>query len=206
MKQVRLEKEQIPPLATSIITWRPMDLEKLMLTYTLTKIVQGKIKTICYFLWYLVWRIINKLHHSINYSFLIAGHTKFGPDRCFGVIKQAFKVNFTLSTYEFAWMVDCSSTTGVNKAQFVGTHDSREIVPVYDWATFLSQFFTKLLNIKKYHHFRLSMDEPGKIYFKEYRSSPEHSLMVLKDPAVMPPLVLPCRLHPEGFSMERKEY
>ena len=159
-----------------------------------------------YFLWYFAWRIINKLHHSINYSFLIAGRTKFGPDRCFGLIKRAFKVNFISSIYEFARMVDCSSTTGVNKAQLVGTHDGRGIVPVYDWVTFLSQFFTKLPNIKKYHHFRFSMDEPGKIYFKEHRSSPEHCLMVLKDPAVMPPLVLPGRLHPEGLSRERKEY
>ena len=115
-------------------------------------------------------------------------------------------MNFISSIYEFARMVDCSSTTGVNKAQLVGTHNGREIVPVYDWATFLSRFFTKLPNIKKYHHFRFSIDEPGKIYFKEYRSSPEHCLMLLKDPAVMPSLVLPGRLHPEGLSRERKVY
>lgn len=115
-------------------------------------------------------------------------------------------MNFISLIYEFAGMVDCSSTTGLNKAQLVGAHDGREIVPMYDWATFLSQFFTKLPNIKKYHHFRFSMDEPGKIYFKEYRSSPEHCLMLLKDPAVMPPLVLPGRLLPEGLSRERKEY
>lgn len=96
-----------------------------------------------YFLWYFAWRIINKLHHTINYSFLIAGHTKFGPDRCFGLIKRAFKVNFISSIYEFARMVDCSSTTGVNKAQLVGTHDGREIVPVYDWVTFLFTVFYK---------------------------------------------------------------
>ena len=39
-----------------------------------------------YFIWYLTWRTIDQLHHSINYSFFIAGHTKFGPDRCFGII------------------------------------------------------------------------------------------------------------------------
>ena len=39
-----------------------------------------------YFLWYLAKRTLMKLHHSITYrySFLIAGHTKFGSDRCFG--------------------------------------------------------------------------------------------------------------------------
>lgn len=40
-----------------------------------------------YFLWYLAWRTIMHLHESIKYSFLINGHTKFGPDRSFGMIK-----------------------------------------------------------------------------------------------------------------------
>ena len=106
-----------------------------------------------YFILYLAWRTINQLHHSIKYSFLIAGHTKFGPDCCFGVIKQAYKVTFTLSIYEFARLVDCSSTTGINKAQLVGTHDGRVIVPAYEWSSFLGEYFNKLPTIKKYQHF-----------------------------------------------------
>ena len=160
-----------------------------------------------YFLWYLAWRTISKLHHTINYSFMIAGHTKFAPDRCFGLIKCAYKVNYISSIYEFAQMVDTSSAVGVNKAQLVGTHDGRVIVPVYDWASFLSPYFNKLPNIKKYHHFRFSTDEPGKVYFKEYASSPELSFMLLKNRAVVPgPTVLPCKLNPEGLSDERKLY
>ena len=31
-----------------------------------------------FFLWYLAWRIMMNLHNTILYSFLIAGHTKFG--------------------------------------------------------------------------------------------------------------------------------
>ena len=65
-----------------------------------------------YFIWYLAWRTILQLHESINYSFLTAGHTKFGPDRCFGMIKKAYKVNFVSSLNEFADMVDASSTAG----------------------------------------------------------------------------------------------
>ena len=78
-----------------------------------------------FFLWYFVWRIACKLHHSIKYSFLIAGHTKFGPDRCFGLLKKSYKVNFISSIYELARMVDASSNAGVNKAQLVATHDDR---------------------------------------------------------------------------------
>lgn len=62
-------------------------------------------------------------------AFLIAGHTKFGPNRSFGIIKRVYKVNFVSSLYEFAEMVGASSTIGVNKAQLVGTHDACIIVP-----------------------------------------------------------------------------
>lgn len=55
-----------------------------------------------YFLWYLAWRTIMELHSSITYSFLIAGHTKFALDRCFGLIKKVYKVTYVSSLYEFA--------------------------------------------------------------------------------------------------------
>ena len=48
----------------------------------------GQNKNNC-FLWYLAWRAIDHLHESIRYSFLIAGHVKFGPTRCFGIIKRS---------------------------------------------------------------------------------------------------------------------
>ena len=143
----------------------------------------------------------------INYSFLIAGHTKFAPDRCFGLITCAYKVNYVSSIYEFARMVDSSSTVGVNKSQLVGTHDGRVIVPVYDWVIFLSQYFNKLPSMKKYRVFRFSTDEPGKVYVKEYKSSPEHTVMLLKDRAVVPrPSLLPHKLKLEGLSEERNNY
>ncbi|XP_074634268.1 uncharacterized protein LOC141892822 [Acropora palmata] len=47
-----------------------------------------------FFIWFLAWRTILQLHHYVKYSFLIAGHTKFGPDRCFGIIKKSYKVNY----------------------------------------------------------------------------------------------------------------
>ena len=123
-----------------------------------------------YFIWYLAWRTIMQLPESINYSFLIAGHTKFGPDHCFGMIKRAYILNFISSLYKFPDMLDGSSVTGVNKAQLVRTHDGRNIVPAYNWSSFLENNFIKLPDIKKYHHFRFSQDEPGKVYFKEFHT------------------------------------
>ena len=55
-----------------------------------------------------------KLHYSIAHSFLIAGHTKFALDRSFGLIKRAFKVMYVSSLYEFAQLVETSSTSGLN--------------------------------------------------------------------------------------------
>jgi hypothetical protein len=113
-----------------------------------------------YFLWYFAWRIATELHKSIKYSFLIAGHTKFAPYCCLGMIKKCCKVNFISSIYELAGMVETLSDIGVNKAQIVRTHDDRIIVPVYDWASFLTRYFNRLPNIKKYHHFWFLKDEP----------------------------------------------
>lgn len=104
-------------------------------------------------------------------------------------------------------MVDTSSTTGVNKSQLVSTHDGRNLVPVYDWASFLGQYFKKIPHIKKFQHFRFSKNEPGTVYCKELLSSPEQAFQLLKEHAVIPPVsVLPQRLNPEGLSEERRNY
>ena len=150
---------------------------------------------------------MNELHHQITYSFLITGHTKFAPDRSFGIIKKVYKVNFITSIYELARMIDKSSSIGVNKPQLVRTHDSRVIVPTYHWASFLGRYFNKLPNVKEYHHFRFASDEPGIVYHNENSSSAEKSFMLLKDPSVHPPpAVLPTTIPPEGLSDERKNY
>ncbi|RMX59711.1 hypothetical protein pdam_00025330 [Pocillopora damicornis] len=80
-----------------------------------------------------------------------------------------------------------SSSTGINKAHLAGTHDGTVIIPVYNWSSFLEWFFKRVPNIKKYHHFWFSKDEP--------------------DRAVIPPASqLPAKLNPAGLSQERKEY
>ena len=160
-----------------------------------------------YFLWYLSWRTLMLLHQSITYSFLIAGHTKFGPDRCFGLIKKAYKVTFISSLYEFAQLVETSSSAGVNKAQIVGTHDGRVIVPVYDWVSFLGRYFKKMPNIKRFHHFTFSRESPGMVSYKESVSSPQQSFMLRENLADVPASgALPPIIEPDGLTEERKQY
>ena len=95
------------------------------------------------------------------------------------------------------------SSTGINKAELLGTHDGTVIVPVYDWSSFLQRFFKRVPNIKKYQHFRFSKDKPGRVSFKELNSSPEQSLMLLRNRTILPPASqLPAKLNPAGLSQE----
>ena len=94
----------------------------------------------------MAWRIATELHQSIKYSLLIAGHSKFGLDRCLGILKKAYKISFILSIYELFFFCEwwTPQATRVNKAQLVSTQDGRVIVPAYDWCTFLGQYFKKI--------------------------------------------------------------
>ena len=116
-------------------------------------------------------------------------------------------MSYVSSLYEFAQLVETSSNVGANKAQIVGTHDGRVIVPVYDWVSFLGQYFKKMPNIKKFHHFSFSKENPGMVSCKETVYSQQQSFTLLRDPAVVPPsATLPPTVHPDGLSEERKRY
>lgn len=91
--------------------------------------------------------------------------------------------------------------------ELVGTHDGRVIVPVYDWVSFLGQYFRKLPNIKKFHHFSFTSENPGMFFLKQFVSSLEQSFMMLKNNGIFPPSsTLPCVINPVGLTKERKEY
>ena len=92
-------------------------------------------------LWYCAWTVATGLHQSSLLNFLIAGHTKFAPDWCFGLVKQALRRHAVPSQQ-------------MNSAQLVGTEDGTSIVPVGDWQVHLSRYFKPLPGVKKYHHFR----------------------------------------------------
>ena len=103
--------------------------------------------------------------------------------------------------------METSSNVRANKAQIVGTHDGRVIVPVYDWVSFLGQFFKKMSNIKKLHHFSFSRENPGMVSCKETVYSQQQSFTLLRDPAVVPPsATLSPTVRPVGLSEERKSY
>ena len=157
------------------------------------------------FLWYYLWHVNNGLHSSINYDFLLPGHTKFAPDWCFGLVKQKTRRTFISSLFDIARVVEESAS--VNIAEFVGLHNGTVRVPTFDWATYLGQFYRKLPNIKSYFHFRFDKEFPGTVFCKQYWFSEEKTINLLRNRNQFPPPgQLPDIINPQGISRERAEY
>jgi len=110
-------------------------------------------------LWYFAWWVATSRHRSVSLNFLTAGHTKFAPDWCFGLLKQGFRRNVVSSLEDMASVVNESAV--VNVAQLVGKEDGTSLVPVADWDAFLSTSFRPMPGIKKCHHLRYYLNVYG---------------------------------------------
>ena len=159
-----------------------------------------------YVLWYLAWWVMVGLHQSCTYSFLIVGHPNFACDWCFGLLKQSFRKSFVSSLYELATVVDTSTVRGVNVTQLCSLHDGSTIVPVYDWVSFLSPYFKKFLNIKKYHHFQFKQAMPGVLMYREFSDGTDEHFSLLHKEDTLPPSIPPAPLQPKGLDQQRKQY
>ncbi|XP_066913328.1 uncharacterized protein [Clytia hemisphaerica] len=158
------------------------------------------------FLWYLMWRILNGLHEKIEYSFMIAGHTKFSCDRCFGSFKKKLRSTYVSSLYEIGEVCD---STKCNFAVLVGNHNKEIYVKTYDWTTHFEKTlkFLKFKDMLKYHHFRMSKDEPGIVSCLETLDAEPVKISLFRKrnaPAVTS--VLPDVVEPKGFTKARADY
>ena len=81
---------------------------------------------------YMMWRVLMGLHHRISIHFLVAGHTKFSPDWCFGLLKQRFRRTPVSSLEQLAECVRNSTLKRVNVPQIVGSENGPADVPSYD--------------------------------------------------------------------------
>ena len=114
------------------------------------------------FMWYYLWRVMTGLHQTIDYNFLLAGHTKFAPDWCFGLEKQRTRKVFISSLFDIARAIEDSAT--VNTAELVGLHNGTVLIPTHDWMSYFETFFKKIPKLKSYHHFRFDKDFPGQCF------------------------------------------
>ena len=94
-----------------------------------------------------MWRVCVGLHKSITYSFLPVGHTKFGPDWCFGLLKQKYQYTAVNSLDDIVKLTESSSVA--NTSQLVGEQDGSVVVPFYNWQGFWLETIINNNYIKK---------------------------------------------------------
>ena len=87
---------------------------------------------------------------------MLAGHTKFAPDWCFGLFKQRYRRTFVSSLDDVVDVVNTS--VDVNVAQLLGTQSGEPVVPVYNC---LGVQFRSIPHLKQYQHFIFSATHPG---------------------------------------------
>lgn len=85
--------------------------------------------------------LMTGLYYKITISFMVVGHTKFAPDGCFGMFKRTFCNTDVSSLADIEQVVQSLSV--VNKYQPVGSQAGNVVVPVRDWASFLSARFRR---------------------------------------------------------------
>ena len=154
---------------------------------------------------YLAWRVSTGLNESCELSFMIPGHTKFSPDRFFGMIKRKYRRTKVDSLAQIAEVVNSSTLEGRNTAYVIG-HDTTSPFTFYNWSEFLQVYFTVVPNITTYHHFHFSHTSPGVVFVREFANSKEEMKTILKPGHTIPKDTLPSTLSPTGLSPERERY
>lgn len=132
---------------------------------------------------------------KISYNFLLTGHTKFSPDRYFGVFKSKYAVSNIDTHKDLIQCVTDSSPSGCNKPV------SAENVVWYDWVSYLKKFYKPMVGITKFHHFVISSEA---IEAKQFADSDETTRFEL----VLQPVndLMPNIITPQGLSLERQLY
>ena len=143
-------------------------------------------------------------HKQITLSFLVAGHTKFSPDWCFGLAKQKLRKTKVGCLADIATAIEQSAKS--NAAQLAGTEDGTPIVINFDWVGFLAPHFRRIPNIKRQHHFFINRANKGYVTLKEYIGSEEVKFKLLKDDWSPSATDLPPVITPPGLSAERQWY
>ena len=155
---------------------------------------------------YLAWRVLTGRNPTIKISFMIAGHTKFAPDRFFGLIKKKYRYTSVSILLDLEQVVKSSSVGGCNIAQpTVNCCTGERYVVWYSWDKHLSRLFSSLPGILKFHHFRFEKSSPGISFLKEYAHSGESTYALMADDRNLC-TELPATITPPGMPLERKRY
>lgn len=154
---------------------------------------------------YCLWRVLTGKNKTISFNFLLTGHTKFGPDRNFGILKAKYARSDVDSLEDFIDVVNTSSPNGFNKAlPSIDPISKVRNVVWCQWDMFLQQFFKPLVGITQYHHFLFNTD--GKITAKLFADSPEETIHLQTATLETAEAYLVEEIIPKGFTTERAWY
>lgn len=158
---------------------------------------------------YVAWRVLTKRNISVSLSFLLTGHTKLAPDRFFGLIKKVYRRSAADTLQDLGRIVTESTIAGKNIPEYTVDMLGRRNVTWYDWTAFLAQFFKRIPNITKYHHFSASDSDPGTILMKAFADRNEESLGLMKRDvslSIVQSSGLPKDIEPQGLDAARQWY
>ena len=129
---------------------------------------------------YLMWRVMTGKNESVELSFMLTGHTKFSPDRFFGLFKKVFRRSSVSTLSDISLVMKRSTRAEQNVPQLIHGPGGETLVAFYRWTEYLSQFFRLIPNILSYHNFRVTYNQPGIVYLREFSNSAETQFDILK--------------------------
>ena len=91
----------------------------------------------------------------LHISFMIAGHTKFAPDRLFATIGSAFKVADTFTIDELQALCATTAETCIEEGE-----------NILAWRDSLLQKYSELAGVRKYHDFLFVRSHAGSVVMK----------------------------------------
>ncbi|MDM8549422.1 hypothetical protein QUF72_05055 [Desulfobacterales bacterium HSG2] len=158
---------------------------------------------------YLLFRTLTGRHRHIRLSFMLAGHTKFGPDSYFGLIKLRYRRSEVYTYRQLADLISNSTLGGYNICQ---TYENEPGVRNFEWRSWsewLSQYFHNLPMITTCQHFSFDHEQPGLVVAKDSVNGDEKTFQLLKKPNFrfgMRSIPYPEIIEPKGLSAERSWY
>ena len=151
---------------------------------------------------YLAWRIDMGLNKEISLNFLLVGHTKFAPDRMFGLIKLYYRRCIIDTFQQFIECVAAASPSGHVLAVPTMFPNKRSPNVIWnEWTTFLKAFYQPCKKLTTYHHF-LFTSERTDVGCKEFADSAVSFVDIKKGE----PIGQPDEITPPGLSLERRWY
>lgn len=154
---------------------------------------------------YLLWRVLMGKNENISLNFLLTGHTKFGPDRNFGILKAKYSRANVDCLNDFINIVNSSSPNGYNVAiPSIDPVTQVRNITWYKWDVYLQQFFKALKGIRQYHHFCFYSD--GRTTAKLFADSSEEVIRLQTSTLNIAEAYMMEEIIPEGFSNERAWY